>query len=343
MFSQHDQTHIIEQIGDSWVKLKEKKIFITGGTGFIGKWLTGSLIRANDVYSLDCKITILTRNSNLFRASNSYISNSPIVSFLDDDVRTLKKSNEKYDYVIHAATDVALSTSAFDTFDVCYNGTRNILEYSINSDASSFLLLSSGAVYGKQPYELSSMSELYNGFPNRMSDKSAYGLGKISAEWMASQYSQKFGLNTKIARCFAFVGPYMPMDKHLAIGNFIKDCIIGNSISVNGDGSPIRTYLYSADLTIWLWRILLDGNNGDIYNVGGDKQISVEELAILVKKLINPSACIKLMREKNDNIFSERYVPDINLARINLNLLPIVSLEQSILSTSKWFMQQIKK
>ena len=135
----------------------------------------------------------------------------------------------------------------------------------------------------------------------------------------------------------------MPMDKHLAIGNFIKDCIIGNSISVNGDGSPIRTYLYSADLTIWLWRILLDGNNGDIYNVGGDKQISVEELAILVKKLINPSACIKLMREKNDNIFSERYVPDINLARINLNLLPIVSLEQSILSTSKWFMQQIKK
>jgi nucleoside-diphosphate-sugar epimerase len=339
MFSEKDLDHILQQVGGSWLKLKNKKIFITGGTGFIGKWLVGSLIYANDVYSLDCKITILTRNPDFFIDSYEYISTNSIITFLNDDVRLLKNINSKFDFVIHAATDVTLSNPAIETFDVCTIGTRNVLEFSINSEANNFLFLSSGAVYGKQPPELNSISELYNGIPDRTSSQSSYGLGKIIAEWMVSQYSINFGLNTKIARCFAFVGPYMAMDKHFAIGNFIKDCIIGNSIIINGDGRPVRTYLYSSDLTIWLWRILLEGNKGDIYNVGGNHQISIEELAILTKNLINPCASIILSKDKNNNSLPERYVPDINLAKNKLNLSPLITLEESILKTTEWFIQ----
>jgi dTDP-D-glucose 4,6-dehydratase len=90
---------------------------------------------------------------------------------------------------------------------------------------------------------------------------------------MTSYYDRTYALNTKIARCIAFVGSYLPMDKHFAIGNLLKDALTGNSIVINGDGSPIRIHLYSANLAVRHWRILLDGGSGDIFNVGGDKQI----------------------------------------------------------------------
>lgn len=342
MFDTHDQDHILQQVGNSWLKLKQRNIFITGGTGFVGKWLIGSLLLANKIHSLDCKVTVLTRNSRIFRESNEYIANDPAVSFIDNDVRFLTYDNAEYDFIIHAATDVAFSNSPIDTFDVCSLGTRSVLDFAINSTACNFLLLSSGAVYGKQPPELNSISELYNGTPDRLSDKSAYGLGKISAEWMASQYSRTYKLNTKIARCFTLCGPYLPMDKHFAIGNFITDAIAGNSIVINGDGSPIRTYLYSADLAVWLWRILLDGDNGDIFNVGGDRQISIEKLANIIRDLVNPKVQIIVKNKITEHVLPERYVPDITFAKNKLGLFPTVSLEKSIERTAKWLTEKAK-
>ena len=339
IFSKRDQELILRQVGDSWLKLKNKNIFITGGTGFIGKWLVGSLLLANENYSLNCKVTILTRNSRVFSNLHKFIANDLAVSFIDGDVRFLACFDREYDYVIHAATDVAISNSAIDTFDVCSLGTRSVLDFAIKSKASNFLLLSSGAVYGKQPSTLSSVPESYNGMPDRISDNSAYGLGKISAEWMASEYGRTSALNTKIARCFAFVGPYLPMDKHFAIGNFIKDAVRGNPIVINGDGSPIRTYLYAADLAAWLWRILLDGDNGSIFNVGGDRQISIGELAHLVRHEVNKNAKVEVRSQVRKNILPERYVPDISFAKEKLNLFPSVSLEESIKSTAEWFIK----
>ena len=124
MFSKRDQALILQQVGDSWLKLKDQNIFITGGTGFIGKWLIGSLLLANKNYSLNCKVTILTRNSRAFSELHKYISNDLAVSFIDGDVRFLTCVDKEYEYVIHAATDVAVSNSAIDTFDVCSLGTR---------------------------------------------------------------------------------------------------------------------------------------------------------------------------------------------------------------------------
>lgn len=342
MFSKFDQDLILQKIGGSWLKLYQKKVFITGATGFIGKWLIGSLLLANRTYSLGCTITVLTRNSQVFRESNVQLGNSPEISFIDDDVRFFSYDNKNYDFVIHAATDIAQSNSSLHTFDVCTLGTRSVLDFAIKSNASNFILLSSGAVYGKQPVELNSIPEGYSGMPARLGNQSAYGLGKVSAEWMTSQYSLHYGLNIKIARCFSFIGPFLPMDKHFAIGNFIKDAISGRSITINGDGSPIRTYLYSADLAIWLWKIILDANDGDIFNVGGDREISIRELADLVGNLVNPRVKITTRMNPVEGALPERYVPDISSAKNKLGLHPTVSLESSIQKTSEWFRESLK-
>lgn len=339
MLSKQDQIHVLNNVGDSWTKLKDKSVFITGGTGFIGKWLIGSLLIANRMHALNCRVTVLTRNALAFRESFEHIADDPTVSIIENDVRACSKIDGEYNYIIHAATDVARINPPIDTFDVCLFGTKSALDLAIKSKDCNFLFLSSGAVYGKQPYDLTAIPETYNGIPERTGGKSAYGIGKIAAEWMVSQYGQHYGLSTKIARCFAFVGPYLPMDGQFAIGNFIKNAMTSDSITINGDGSPVRTYLYGADLALWLWRILLDGVSGDVFNVGGDRPISIEGLAILTRNLLNPNAKIIIKGTKADFAAPERYVPDITLASAKLGLGVAVSLEDSIERTARWYFE----
>jgi len=129
----------------------------------------------------------------------------------------------------------------------------------------------------------------------------------------------------------------MKMDKNFAIGNFIKDAAEGKNIKVKGDGRPIRTYLYAGELSIWLLEILINSKENSIYNVGGSEEISIFNLAKKIANLINPKLSVIV---SNSNTFankSNKYIPDINLIKKELNLTPKIDLEQSIIQTYEWY------
>lgn len=335
-----DLEHILTHTKELWEELQGKKIFITGGTGFFGCWLLESFIWANEKLGLNAKALVLTRNLDAFRKKAPHLASHPAIGFHSGDVRSFVFPEGDFSHVIHAATEASAKLNQENPLlmlDTIIQGTRHTLEFAKYCKAKKFLLTSSGAVYGKQTPEITHISEDYLGAPDTMEPESAYGEGKRLAELLCAVYSKKYGIETKIARCFAFVGPYLPLNAHLAIGNFIRDRLKGSSIRVNGDGTPYRSYLYAADLAIWLWTILFRGESCRPYNVGSDMSITIADLAKVVARALEPEIEVQIAKDAIPGKPAERYVPSVRTSLSDLKLQQTISLQEAIKRTLIWY------
>lgn len=331
-----DLDYILENTYNLWSELRSQRIFITGGTGFFGCWLLESLIWANDKLGLNAEVVVLTRNYDAFRKKAPHLANHPSIQFIIGDVTSFNFPEGNFSYVIHAATEASAKLNEENPllmFETIVQGTRHTLEFAKLCQAKKFLLTSSGAVYGKQPSDLTHIPEDYIGAPDPTHAQSAYGEGKRAAEMLCTLYGKQYGFEVKIARCFAFVGPYLPLDTHFAIGNFIRDGLQGGPILVNGDGTPYRSYLYAADLAVWLWKILLKGRSCYPYNVGSDLDLSISRIAHLVAQVFQPQVEVIIAQKPLAGKEAERYVALTNRALSDLGLKSMIGLEDAIKRT----------
>ena len=334
-----DLDHILKHTSHLWEEVRDQNIFITGGTGFFGCWLLESFTFASERLKLGARAVVLSRDPGAFAVKAPHLAGHPAVSIVRGDVRTFEYPAGEFPFVIHAATTASAQLNQQEPllmFETIVDGTRRTLEFARTHGTRKFLLTSSGAVYGKQPPEMTHIPEDYRGTPDTMDPNSAYGEGKRAAEMLCQLYVLKYGLETKIARCFAFVGPYLPLDAHYAIGNFIRDACKGGPVCVKGDGTPYRSYLYAADLAIWLWTILFKGKSCRPYNVGSDKSINIADLANLVCRLSNPEITFTITSTADPALPPQRYVPATERARSELGLEDWISLEQAIEKTVRW-------
>lgn len=336
-----DLRAIEKSLGEISEKLRNKRIFLTGATGFIGKSLLETLLWLNKSKNLNLKILSISRNPPIFFESYPHFLQHSEFNLYAGDVRDDFSDLEmgSIDLTIHAATDVVQKIHPFDLMKTCIDGTANVINFSKIRGCQKFLLLSSGAVYGKQPFGIESLSESYIGGVDLASPKSAYSLGKQASEWMLQQFKDD-GMEIKVARCFAFVGPYLQLDQHFAIGNFIKSALLGKDIDIFGDGTPLRTYLYSSDLCHQLLRILLVAKSGSVLNVGGAELVSIGNLANIVCEELNPT--IKINIHQRPVGLQEKYVPDLTKIRTELNVEQSVDLRLAIKKTANWNLNYAK-
>lgn len=340
---EEDLEHILKHTDDIWDNFKGKTIFITGGTGFFGKWFLETFAYANHKLNLNCKVIVLSRNPEKYLEEFAYIKNNPIFKFIKGDVRDFVFPEEAIDFIIHAATEASAKLNNEDPLlmmDTIIEGTKRTLELAKEKKVKSFLFISSGAVYGKQPSELTHIAEDFLGAPDCQDPNSAYGEGKRIAELLCAIYFRKHSVTVKIARCFAFVGPYLPLGTHFAIGNFINDGLKSKPIIIKGDGTPYRSYLYASDLIIWLLKILILGKSNLPYNVGSDQDLNIKELANIIANCFenNIKVEIKTIPDTTKNI--ERYVPSISRIKQDFQLDVNIDVISSTKKTINYYLNK---
>ena len=334
-----DLDWVLNAVGARWESLRGERLLLTGGTGFIGKWLLGTFLHANHRLGLSAEIAVLSRRPEKFLAEFPELRKSSDVTWLSGDVRDFEPDAAgDYKFAIHAATDVVAPSTPSEILDSCAIGTRRILDSMMRgSSVRRMLLLSSGAVYGNGPPDTRSIREDWLGAPDPLTPNSAYGEGKrISEILCAMATSMRPSLEISIARCFAFVGPHLPLDKHFAIGNFIDAAMHSKDISIQGDGTPLRSYLYAADLTHWLWTMLFKAPSGRAYNVGGAEKLSIGELAYRVNHTLGGAGEIKIAQVPRPDAVLQAYVPSLDRIAAELGLVPSIGLDEAILRTARW-------
>ncbi len=336
-----DLAHIFEHCQAIWQDFQGARVFITGGTGFFGCWLLESFSHANAQLKLNAKIVVLTRDPQAFVEKMPHLASNPAIILQQGDVRDFVFPKGRFSHVIHAATEASAKLNIEDPLkmlEVILTGTQHTLDFAVQAQVQKVLLVSSGAVYGRQPPNCSQVPEDDLSSPEWSKPANAYGIGKRTAEHMAALYQYQHGLNVKIARCFAFVGPHLPLDSHFAIGNFIHNGLKNESITIKGDGSPYRSYQYAADLMVWLWQILIRGEVGRPYNVGSDQAVSIGELAGVVAGCFTPTLPVNIAKEPTGQA-PERYVPSIERAVRELGLSNKIDLLEAIKRTIAWSRQ----
>ncbi|MDQ6828511.1 MAG: NAD-dependent epimerase/dehydratase family protein, partial [Gemmatimonadota bacterium] len=191
-------------------------------------------------------------------------------------------------------------------------------------------------VYGRQPTTVSHVTEDAGGAPSVGDPASAYAEGKRAAELLGTIFGAAHNLPVKIARCFAFVGPGLPLDAHFAIGNLMGDALAGRHLSMRGDGTPRRSYMYGADLAVWLWTILLRGNARRAYNVGAEDDAALSDVAATVGRVAGDVRPVSLGATADRARDADRYVPSTVRAREELGLRVEIKLEDAIRRTLAW-------
>jgi nucleoside-diphosphate-sugar epimerase len=336
-----DLDDVLARTEPLWQELRGQRMLITGATGFFGCWLLESFAWANRRLNLNAHAVGLSRRPGLLAEKAPHLEQDRAITLHAADVRHGDFPKGTFSHVIHAAAEASAklnNEAPLVMFDTIVEGTRRALQFSIASSVTRFLLVSSGAVYGNQPLGLAQVGETYEGGPDSLNPASAYAEGKRSAELLCSLAASP-RLATTVARCFAFVGPYMTLDAHFAIGNFISDRLHDRRIQVHGDGSAVRSYLYASDLMVWLWTILFKGQSRRAYNVGSGEGLNIAEVARQVVAALPPEAMVNIASTPTPGAPVHRYVPSTARAEEELGLRAEVPLREAIRRTHAWFSQ----
>jgi len=324
-----------------WKELEGQRLFITGGTGFFGKHLLFSLLEANKRFGLKVSATVLSRNPTRFLNQHSHFLNCEYLKFIEGDVCNFQFPEGSFSHIIHAAADadpVVVANHPKQIFNTVVLGTERMLEFSQKAHAQRMLFVSSGAVYGTQPSQTDNISESVVGEFDPDNPRQAYAVSKRKAEKMCESVASQCEI--KIARCFAFLGPYLPLDGGFAIGNFLRNKLNGEPISILGDGTAIRSYMYSSDLIEWLWTILFRGKNLRPYNVGSDVAVSIGELAEMIDAMGQSRNGVRYQSLLRGASHSNRYVPSVDRCKSELGLDLRVDLKSAIQNTIDWYRGQ---
>jgi len=303
------------------------RVLVTGGAGFIGSHLSEFLLAQGcEVVCLDNLLTGSTDNIDHLR--------SPRFTFIKHDVTSYIYVAGPLDHVLHfasPASPVDYRNLPIPTLKVGALGTHKALGLA-KSKGARFLLASTSEVYGDPLVH--PQREDYWGNVNPVGPRGVYDEAKRFAEAMTMAYHRYHGLDTRIVRIFNCHGPQMRMNDGRAIPNFIRQALTGEPITVYGDGSQTRSFMYVSDLVDGIWR-LMHAPAHDPVNIGNPHEMTLLELAKRIIRLTASASSIVFMPLPIDDPRVRQ--PDITRAQTLLGWEPRVDVDEGLRKTIDWF------
>jgi dTDP-glucose 4,6-dehydratase len=307
------------------------RVLVTGGAGFIGSHLSEFLLdRGAEVVCLDNLLTGTADNIDHLRSDR--------FTFIKHDVTTYIYVAGPLDHVLHLASPaspVDYQQLPIPTLKVGALGTHKALGLAKDKGAR-FLLASTSEVYGDPLVH--PQREDYWGNVNPVGPRGVYDEAKRFAEAMTMAYHRYHGLDTRIVRIFNTFGPRMRMNDGRAIPNFIRQALTGEPLTVYGDGSQTRSFMYISDLVEGIWR-LMQAPVHDPVNLGNPQEMTLVDLAKRIVRLTGSASPIVFMPLPQDDPRVRQ--PDITRARTLLGWEPRVDIDEGLGKTIQWFRETL--
>ena len=307
-------------------------ILLLGATGLFGRHLLPVLINFFDQSISPTPITIVTRNKSRFNSSFPKLQR-PYIKIIEHDFSIPGSLNidTPPTHILHmantSAADTFKSVSQYEKYLLLLNSAQSLIPLLSSHRTARVVFTSSGVAYGpNSDYSESTISSV-----DHLSPSSSLAFGKLTSEYILSHNCNKLSIDISIARCFSFISPFIPLDVHYAIGNFISSALNNRDIIIRTDGNDIRSYQHVHDAVSWLLFLLTTDSPPRILNIGSDIPISIRDLAQLVRSILNPSINIQILNELplDHNLRRSYYVPELNLA-YSLGLVNNISLQSAI-------------
>ncbi|MEK7748407.1 MAG: NAD-dependent epimerase/dehydratase family protein [Nitrospirota bacterium] len=292
----------ITHSGLDWSSFAGKTILISGANGFLPAYMVETLLYLNEKGTGEIvKVIGIVRSKEKAQARFLGYSDRPDLRLIEQDICHPISITERVDYIIHAASQASPKYYGKDpvgTLSPNILGTYNLLEFARAKKIDCFLFFSSGEVYGEvKEYQIPTEEDSY-GYINPVDVRSCYAEAKRMGETMCISWHHQYGVPTKIVRPFHTYGPGMSLDDGRVYADFVSDVVHNRDIVMKSDGTARRAFCYLADATIGFFQVLLQGKDGQAYNVGNDKaEISILELANLLVSLF-PDKGLKVIRQE---------------------------------------------
>ncbi|MCF4113925.1 MULTISPECIES: NAD-dependent epimerase/dehydratase family protein [Dethiosulfovibrio] len=308
--------------------LKGSRILLTGGTGFVGTWITSLLMAMKD-RGAGFELAILSRKPDVLRSRLGAFFDLSSLELIPSDLTAPPLELPRFDMAIHAAGEISPGVPWPMVEKSLVSATGSVADELGKNGCRRFLFISSGAVYGDSGNP-GGVAENYCLAPDPCGGD-IYGNAKRWAETLSLMYGRKWGMEVTIARCFAFSGSFLPLNGRFALGNFISDGIKKDPVVVRGTGTPLRSYLDGSDMALWLLTLLVRGKDGRPYNVGSPYPISIGDTATMVADM-----CGTRVEILNGQDGRGDYYPVTDRIEEDLGLNPTVDLAESIERTIVW-------
>lgn len=325
-------------------KLRNRFVYVTGGTGFVGTWLAELITYLNDAHNFGTQLLLLAREADAFRDKAPHLAGRPGIRLISSDVRNIIDLPSDVNYIIHAAAtpdNRQHMSNPLAVMETITRGTATLLDAAVKlPNLSNILNISSGQIYGRQCCATATINEDAVGTLPCNSITSIYPEAKRYAETLCCAYWSSCKLPIVTARPFSFIGPYQSLDKPWAINNFIRDALTDNDIRIISNGMPVRSYMYPSDMAYWLLRMLIDGTSGQAYNLGSPYGITLRDVAGKVKTYSATTSDIIIKEMHEDNSV---FVPDNSLVSSALGLEIKVPIDETLKRSLRWFRGIVKR